>query len=655
MIPFNDLKLSAKLLAGFLFLGLLGLVTSLMGIRSAHEMADRGTFMYEKTTIPIAVLGRASVHLLETRLALRELPLAAAPEESERLRSEVGTSVEALGREIAAYDEMIASEEERTAYRAVLAAHRDFAAIQARVVSLSREGLIDEASALLTGDGAAVGRQLGEALEHSTELNLSLAKQAEADNHRSARDTTRGMLALVALALALGIAVALFVSRRISTAVRELGERAESLRRLCIQSLGEAATAMAHGDLDREIRTGTALLDVRSRDELGALAESINGIIRHTQATVASFQSARSTIREVIGETDLLIRAAEQGELSRRGDASRFEGSYRHLVEGINRTLDAVVDPLRESGAVLERLAQGDFTRTVEGEYGGDHALLKNHVNGTIHALRRTLVQVREASVTVAAASLQIRDGSQALAGAAEETSLQAQAVSAAGQQAGVNVQTVAVATEEMSGSIREISRQLQEALRVTNEASSRAEGTVRIMDELGASSQEIGEVVRVITAIAEQTNLLALNATIEAARAGEAGKGFAVVANEVKQLASQTARATEEIARRTRGVQDSTDTAVAAIHEIGRIIEQINSVSTSVAAAVEEQSAATGEIARNVNEAARGTEEVSRAVSSVSAAASQTAGGAAQSLSAARQLAHVADEMEALVGVFRV
>jgi uncharacterized protein YoxC len=236
------------------------------------------------------------------------------------------------------------------------------------------------------------------------------------------------------------------------------------------------------------------------------------------------------------------------------------------------------------------------------------------------------------------------------LIAAAESVESQARASAAAGEQVSSNVQTVATAVEELSASVREIAQSSSEASEVASRAVVTAHDTNGKVERLGTSSAEIGQVIEVITSIAEQTNLLALNATIEAARAGEAGKGFAVVANEVKELAKQTATATEEISSKIAAIQGDSGEAVAAIGEIGEVIEKIADMQTTIASAVEEQTATTNEIARSVNEAAAGSAQIAENITSVATAAGEAAQGAERSQAAAVQLREVAAGLQALV-----
>ncbi len=260
---------------------------------------------------------------------------------------------------------------------------------------------------------------------------------------------------------------------------------------------------------------------------------------------------------------------------------------------------------------------------------------------------------VRLSLTTVSSASRQMETSAATMQAAAEETNVQSSAVAAASEQASANVQTVAAATEELTSSIKEIGRQVAQSSEVTSKAvdeANRAKDLVRGLDD---AAQKIGKVVALITDIAEQTNLLALNATIEAARAGEAGKGFAVVASEVKNLAAQTAKATEEISNQIAGVQGATKSSVSAIEGIFTTIGQINEISTTIAAAIEEQSAATAEISRNVEQAAVGTKEVSSNIVGVTQAAGETGQVSVQVLDAAKSLAEQSDSLRREVDGF--
>ena len=343
-----------------------------------------------------------------------------------------------------------------------------------------------------------------------------------------------------------------------------------------------------------------------------------------------------------------------------------------------------IARPIRALTVAMDKLADGDFSVVLPGlgrkdEVGGVAAAVeKFKIVSEQKAREEAEAKIRQDQIAAAqrkAEMHKLADGFEAAIGeivdtvSSAATELEASAstltstaargqelttmVASASEEASTNVQSVASATEELSSSITEISRQVQESARVAGEAVSQARTTTERVGELSAAAARIGDVVELINTIAGQTNLLALNATIEAARAGEAGRGFAVVASEVKALAEQTAKATGEIGQQIASIQTATEHSVGAIKDISHTIEKLSEISSTIAAAVEEQGAATQEISRNVQQAAMGTSEVSANIVGVTRASSETGQTANQVLIAAKEMAERTDSLRGEVERF--
>ena len=326
----------------------------------------------------------------------------------------------------------------------------------------------------------------------------------------------------------------------------------------------------------------------------------------------------------------------------------RREASEREAAADLATKVQMILD-------VVSAAAAGDLTRELAIE--GDDAVgqVAAGLRALMSTLRDSMGNIGGTAETLAAAADQLTGLAQGMGQGAAMTSDRAGSASSASVQVSASIQTVATAAEEMTASIREIAKNATEAATVATDAvtvASEAQGTVA---SLGESSAEIGQVIKVITSIAQQTNLLALNATIEAARAGDAGKGFAVVANEVKELAKETAKATEEIGQKIDAIQSDTQGAVSAISRITEVIARINDIQSTIASAVEEQTATTNEIARSVTEAAAGANGIAEDVTQVATAAAETRSGAEDTLKSATELTGMASELKDLVSRFQL
>ncbi len=640
---FANMAIGRKLALGFGLLGVLIAVMGVQGITTSRKIDSILDEVYNKHAVPALQLKEANINLIYISRAIRNAVLDEDADAIRRRQTDLRAYDSAFRAEFAAYEQQVTDAGAKASAAQVLVMFDRLRPQQDEIVTLALSGDLSGAKERLPQI-----RALGDSIDlMMTELSgakTAIMETAIATSATTVRTAIASLTTLLVIALIIAAAAAIVITRPI---VRTLAQ------------LSGAADGLAVGDVDQTVT-------VSSTDELGKLASSMQRMVESQRELAASaaaigagdvatsvlvrgpkdivgntFAELRTTLQQLVAETGTLVAAAKDGQLSTRGNASRFTGAYGELVSGINATLDAVVTPIQEASSVMARVADRDLTARVRGEYRGDFAALKQSINTAVDALDDALSQVSMATEQVASAGMQIASGSQSLAEGSSEQ---------------------AASLEEVSSSLLEMTSSSTQAAANAQSARDMSDNTlVRVsegrasmqrltesIEQIRVSSDQTARIVKTIDEIAFQTNLLALNAAVEAARAGDAGRGFAVVAEEVRSLAIRSAEAAKSTSALIETSVQNAHGGVTLNAEVTQKLDQIETEVRRVGEMVREIASA-GEHQRD------GVQQISAAVTQLNVVTQSVAANAEESASAAEELSGQSTTLSSLVQTFEI
>jgi methyl-accepting chemotaxis protein len=643
---FNNIKISKKLLLSFssvLFLMIMLGVFSILKLKEVNACSDD---LGRKWMPGISILAKINDDCNTYRRQQMRHVLDGTLEEKNSVELEMQNMLGKINNDISTYEPLISSEKERSLYLDFKKSWDDYLYGSKRFLAISDQNQFADAKNFLLEGLKQPFIDVDNKLNEEIDFN----KAGAASSSNFANDTYSSALTLLIIIMfftvLLGLLIAFIISKYLQNVIAQISNRIESLSDICISNLSNGCSQLAEGDLNISIATGTKPLDIINKDEIGILASNINLVISKTQATVNSVEKAVEAIKGTIIESNKIVSAAAEGDLVTRGNSSKFKGSYKELVEGLNKTLDYFVQPLTESGNTLTQLSQGDLTARMLGEYKGHYQSVKENINNLGEWLEKVIIEVSEAVQATASAASQISSSSEEMAAGAEEQGSQTLEVAGAVDEMIKTIlkttknSSIAAETAKGAGiSANAGGKVVLETIEGMNRIADVVKNSAETVQALGKNSDQIGEIIQVIDDIADQTNLLALNAAIEAARAGEQGRGFAVVADEVRKLAERTTKATKEIAGMIKQIQKDTFGAVesmskgteevekgkALADKAGESLKEIITgsdmavdVITQVAVASEELSGTSEEISKNLERINNVTQESTAGISQI-------------------------------------